>query len=214
MHLAVAVILKLPELIAAILADDLAAVRRILAETPGEAAKAVNAGATRENATDYFVDELKHYIYAGDTPLHVAAMAYRVEMIALLVKSGTDVCARNRRGAQPLHYACDGGPDLKNWNRDAQFNAVSKLIAFGANPNALDKSGVAPLHRAVRNRCSGAVKALIECGADVNLKNKSGSTPLKLAQMTTGKSGSGSEGAKRECALIFDLLTNAGARLT
>lgn len=207
-------ILKLPELIIAILADDLATVKRIIAETPGEAAKAVNIGATRENATEYFVDQLKHYFYAGDTPLHVAAMAYRVEIIELLVKNGADVCARNRRGAEPLHYACDGGPDNENWNQNAQFNTVSKLIELGAAPNSYDKSGVAPLHRAVRNRCTGAVKALVECGADVNIKNKSGSTPLKLAQMTTGKSGSGSEGAKRECALIFDLLTNAGARLT
>ena len=205
--------MKFPELIYAILSDDLSSVKRVLAETPETAAKPVSAGATRQNPTDLFVDELKHYIYAGDTPLHVAAMAFRVEIIDLLVRNGAEVSARNRRGAEPLHYACDGGPDLKNWNQDAQFKTVSKLIELGANPNSLDKSGVAPLHRAVRNRCTGAVNALIRNGADVNLKNKSGSTPFKLAQITTGKSGSGSEEAKKERELIFELLTEAGARL-
>jgi ankyrin repeat protein len=78
----------------------------------------------------------------------------------------------------------------------------------------MDKSGVAPLHRAVRNRCSGAVRALIAQGADPRLMNKSGSTPLHLAVQNTGKSNSGSDAAKKEQRRIIALLLDHGARPT
>ena len=54
--------------------------------------------------------------------------------------------------AQPLHYAVDNVPGSRTWNPSAQTATVGVLIAAGAEPNAVDKSGVTPLHRAVRNR--------------------------------------------------------------
>lgn len=89
---------------------------------------------------------------------------------------------------------------------------ISFLIDAGADPNALDKSGVAPLHRAVRDRCSGGVRALIDKGADPLLMNKSGSTPLHLAVQNTGKSHSGSDSAKEEQHRIIVVLLEHGAR--
>ena len=125
-----------------------------------------------------------------------AAAAYQRELAESLVAKGADVRARNRRGAEPLHYAADGGPDAEQWDPAAQRDVIAYLIEAGADPNALDKSGVAPLHRAVRNRCSAAVSALIDNGADPLLMNKNGSTPLHLAVQNTGKSNSGSAAAK------------------
>jgi ankyrin repeat protein len=55
------------------------------------------------------------------------------------------------------------------------------------------------------------VTALIEYGADPRLQNKSGSTPLHLAVQNTGKSGSGSDAAKDEQALIIGVLLEHGA---
>jgi ankyrin repeat protein len=78
----------------------------------------------------------------------------------------------------------------------------------------MDASGVAPLHRAVRNRCSAAVSALIAHGADPRLRNKSGSTPLHLAVQNTGKSNSGSGAAKDEQRRIIALLLEHGASPT
>jgi ankyrin repeat protein len=46
---------------------------------------------------------------------------------------------------------------------------IAHLIEAGADPNPTDKSGVTPLHRAVRTRCAAAVKALLEAGADPRL---------------------------------------------
>ena len=91
---------------------------------------------------------------------------------------------------------------------------ITYLIEAGADPNAKDNSGVAPIHRAVRTRSSNAVRALIETGADPRLKNRSGSTPLHLAVQNTGKSGSGSDTAKDEQRRIIALLLGHGARPT
>jgi hypothetical protein len=76
----------------------------------------------------------------------------------------------------------------------------------------VDKSGVTPLHRAVRTRCTGAVRALLEGGADARRVNKSGSTPLRLAAITSGRGGSGSAQSEAEQARIARLLEQHGAR--
>jgi ankyrin repeat protein len=52
--------------------------------------------------------EIAQYLKAGDTALHIAAAAYRSEIMTLLLGTGADIGARNRRGAQPLHHATDG----------------------------------------------------------------------------------------------------------
>ncbi len=84
-------------------------------------------------------------------------------------------------------------------------------MAAGADPNAADKSGVTPLHRAIRCRCAEAVSVLLEGGADPRRPNGSGTSPLKLAIMTTGRGGSGSPAAKSQQAEIVRLLEAHGA---
>jgi ankyrin repeat protein len=200
------------ELVRAIAADEVDTVSRMLAATPGLATAAVAGGATRSDAATYYLDEINHYVYSGDTPMHVAAAAHRPELVRVLLELGADVDARNRRGAQPLHYASDGVPDSDTWDPVAQAAVITALIAAGADPNAKDKSGVAPLHRAVRTRCGPAVRALLEGGAHPELENKSGSTPMQLAAQTTGRGGSGSAEAKAQQAIIVALLEQHGAR--
>ena len=184
----------------------------LLRESPKLARQSLAGGATRQGATDFFFGEIKHYLYAGDTLLHAAAAGYRSRMARALLECGADVSARNRRGAEPLHYAADGSPTGHTWNPKAQAEIITLLIEAGANPNALDKSGVAPLHRAVRQRCSGAVEALLKHGAEVRLKNKSGSTPLHLAVQNTGKGGTGAPESKSQQREIIQILLGAGAR--
>ena len=130
-------------------------------------------------------------------------------MVEKLITIGADVRARNRRGAEPLHYAVDGEPGLPAWNPRTQSQIIAMLISAGADPNAVDKSGVAPLHR-VRNRCAAAVRALIDGGAP-RAPNKSGSTPMLLATQNTGRGGSGSSEAKAQQQEILRLLEEHGS---
>ncbi len=194
----------LMSLIAAIIADDQAVFDARL--SPALARAMLTDGATRQGAGDFFVPEIGRYLMAGDTALHIAAAGYRTEMVRKLLAAGADPRARNRRGAEPLHAAANGGPGSASWNPEAQVATIGALIAAGADPNTVDKSGTAPLHKAVRGRCAAAVEALIEGGADVRLKTKSGTTPERLAGLTTGRGGSGSVDAKAEQALIVERL--------
>jgi ankyrin repeat protein len=159
---------------------------------------------------EFFSIELHHQLYAGDTPLHLAAAAHDPMTVRELLAAGADVSARNRRGAQPLHYAVDGGPGSPRWNPDAQRATITALLAAGADPNTMDKNGSSPLHRAIRNRCADAVRALLDGGADPLRPNAAGSTPLQLARWTTGKSGSGSPKARSERARILAMLDDSG----
>lgn len=160
-------------------------------------------GATRQRAQDYFLDEIAHHVYRGDTALHVAAAAYRTRLVRDLVGAGATVDATNRRGARPLHYAVDGGPGAPHWDPAAQADTVAALVALGADPDAADANGTPPLLRAVRNRCALAVEALLDAGADPHATNGRGSTALDLASRTTGRGGSGSPEAREQQAQIL-----------
>lgn len=175
------------------------------------ASRPIQAGASREDPETYFLVAIRHYVYSGDTALHIAAAAHQREVAESLVAKGVDVRARNRRGAEPLHYAADGSPGAAHWDPVAQRGVIVSLIGAGADPDTLDKSGVGSLHRAVRTRSSAAVSALIESGADPLLRNKNGSTPLHLAVQNTGRSNSGSQPAKDEQARIIAFLLGHGA---
>jgi hypothetical protein len=198
-------------LIHAVVAGDAAAVSAMLTESPELATAHVERGATREGAADYYLDEIAHYVYVGDTALHIAAAGYRTAIAQELIASGADVSARNRRGAQPLHYAADGLPGCANWTPDAQAATIAHLIRAGADPDATDRSGVTPLHRAVRTRCAAAVTALLNGGADPRHANNNGSTPMHLATQNTGRGGTGSAESKEQQQQIVQLLHLHGA---
>ena len=198
------------KLIRAVVRGETKIVSHMLAAGPNLATMQSATGATRQNAPEFFFEEAAHYLFAGDTALHMAAASFRPSIAELLVRHGALCRVRNRRGAEPLHYAADAN----RWAPVAQQETIEYLLSVGADPNALDNSGVSPLHRAVRTRSSEAVRALLAGGADVHLKNKNGSTPLHLAVQDTGRSGSGSARARSEQAKIIAILLGAGARVS
>jgi hypothetical protein len=194
--------------------EALLGLARTIATRSPERAPALAAAAKLAFAIDpkragplaFWLEEITHYVYGGDTLLHVAAAAYDLDAAKALVAAGADVRAKNRRGAEPLHYAADGIPGSKTWDPDAQRAMVAFLLEHGADANAFDHDGVGPLHRAVRTRSTGAVEALLEGGADRTLRSGRGSTAKDLANQTTGRGGSGSPDARRERAAILRLL--------
>ena len=204
--------LALRTLLRSIAVRDRPITSRLLAESPALARQALDVGATRAEESPYYFEELARFVYAGDTPLHIAAAAYETDIAEELVSRGAHVRSRNRRGAEPLHYAVDGIPGSDAWDPEAQYAIVEFLIQAGANPNATDNSGVAPLHRAVRTRCAAAVRALLVNGADARMRNKRGSTPLHLAVQNSGRGGTGTAAAREEQQEIIRLLLSHGAR--
>src|SRR5262245_21454026 len=198
------------ECIRLVVEGDVGKVSNRLRADPTLATMALPVGAPLAEATDSFFSEICHYMYGGDTALHMAAAAFSRPIAELLVSHGADCRAKNRRGAEPLHYASDANRSAPR----AQADVIGYLISIGADPNAGDKSGVAPLHRAVRTRSLAGVRALLDGGAQPRQPNKSGSTPLHLAVQTTGRGGSGSDEARRQQAGIIKLLLERGARPT
>ena len=203
---------QFPVLFRAIAAGDAPEVSRMLATFPALASEPSPTGASRSVSAPFYLERIEHYVYAGDTALHVASAAYQASIARDLVARGAAVRARNRRGAEPLHHACDGSPGSTRWDPVAQVATIECLLAAGANPNATDRSGVTPLHRAVRTRCAAAARLLLDNGANARQVNGRGSTPLQLAGQTTGRSGSGSAEAREQQAEIVQLLIAHGAR--
>src|SRR5258708_2260427 len=109
-------------------------VSRRLARSPALATTASGVGATRQGASTFFYAEIAHYLYAGDTALHMAAAAFRRRIAELLIEHGADCRAKNRRGAEPLHYAADGN----RWDPSAQAETIELLVSVCADPKALE----------------------------------------------------------------------------
>ena len=139
---------------------------------------------------DRLIKSIPHWLYVGDTALHVAAAAQNLHAAKLLLNAGADANAENRRGATPLHYACDPRPASINLDPKNQEALIRLLIQHSAELEHADRGGATPLHRAVRARSSAAVAQLLKAGAktDSRLK-KQRSTPLHLAVHSTGAGG-------------------------
>ena len=180
---------RFQSLFEAIVGDDPAKVKELL-KLDSALAKTAATNARYESS-------IAHWVYVGDTALHIAAAGYRVEIARMLLAAGADSgSARNHRSSQPLHYAADGYLESATWDAERQVRMIELLLKAGSDLQARDKNGATPLHRAVRTRCAAAVKSLLDTGSDATLRNKPGSTPFHLAVQNTGRVGSGAEKAK------------------
>jgi len=191
-------------LLTAIVNDDRAQVRELLKLDPSLATCTITK-------PKLYREKILHWIYVGDTALHLAAAGYRVEIARQLLAVGADPNATaNHRRSSPLHYAADGYIIGAAWDPKRQVKTIETLLDAGAEINGQDKNGATPLHRAVRTRCAAAVQCLLQAGANPLLKNKPGSTPFHLAVQNTGRGGSGASGAIAEQRQIIEELLAFG----
>jgi Ankyrin repeats (3 copies)/Ankyrin repeats (many copies) len=188
--------------IQAVLDGDNVRVKRLLQQSPGIAQARIKQ--------DRLIEAIPHWLYVGDTALHLAAAALKARTVEYLLDTGADPSAENRRGATPLHYACDARPALGTWDPSSQAETIDLLIRYQADLQHADRGGVSALHRAVRARSPVAVRHLLKAGARVDGKiSKRGSTPLHLAVRSTGAGGTA--GAVAEQVEIIRLLLEHGA---
>jgi hypothetical protein len=191
-------------ILAAIVDDDRVKVNALLKVDAGLATRLIKEARFYESA-------IFHWIYVGDTALHLAVAGYRVEIVRSLLAAGADPnSAANHRRSSPLHYAADGYITGPAWDQKRQVKTIHCLLEAGADVNAQDKNGAAPLHRAVRTRCSAAVKCLLAAGGDPARRNLSGSTPFHLAVQNTGRGGTGEEKAKDAQRQIIEEFLSLG----
>lgn len=195
-------------LVQAMLDDDRGAVKALVSADPSLVTAQVS------EAT-YYDEKIFHWLYVGDTALHLAAAGYRTDIVKLLLAAGADPNANaNHRRSTPLHYAADGFISGPCWDPGDQVGTIRSLLDAGAKVDAQDKNGATALHRAVRTRCVAAVECLLSAGADPRLRNNPGSTPFHLAAQTTGRGGSGEKIAKEAQQQIIQIFLDAGVSPT
>jgi len=113
-----------------------------------------------------------------DHPVHAAISYQQLEALELLLTCGTmNDCLHLACGGQmPLHKAIS----MTTTHGDIGYMMSSMLLAHGAQVDAKDAEGEAPIHYASRARSLPAVQMLLQHGADANLVTSSGFTPLHL----------------------------------
>jgi len=103
----------------------------------------------------------------GSTAVHSAAIADAPDYLEIVLAAGADPDApHGETGATALADAT--GP-----RTDAQFRM---LLKAGARPDAADRTGNTPLHKAAMINAGAHVLALLEAGAGPNLRNAQDAT--------------------------------------
>jgi ankyrin repeat protein len=104
-------------------------------------------------------------------PLHDAAKKGNLARTERLIKKGTDVNAKDAKGASPLHWAAFYG----------HIAVVELLIDKGAGIDAQDPRGTTALQLAARVGQERVVEILINKGAKVDARDHYGGTALFMA---------------------------------
>lgn len=140
----------------------------------------------------------------------MAAAAFRRPIAELVIAKGADCRAKNRRGAEPLHYAADAN----HWSPMAQAEVIEYLASVGADQTHWMAQGWRRCTDPSERDRSQRYEALVEAGANPRQPNKARSRPLHPAVQSTGRAGSGSQQARQQQADIIRLLLECGARPT
>jgi len=112
----------------------------------------------------------------GQTPLEMARVRNRTEILALLNQESTEgsVSINQQLAESPLYKAAERN----------EVDIVKHLLAEGVDINqAGGRDMETPLHRAISRRSTEAAKILIDAGADVNKPRRDGQTPLEMARV-------------------------------
>ena len=140
----------------------------------------------------------------GCTPLHVAALAGRVNIVDDLLNRGASVDVCDRAGYAPIHYAASAGAagvvrrlitsgaDLHAVNDSlttvlhmaaagGSIELIQEMLGYGIAPDIPNLYGETPLHRAAQANQSEAVQLLIERGAAIDAADRYAMTPVQKA---------------------------------
>ncbi|EAY12426.1 hypothetical protein TVAG_445380 [Trichomonas vaginalis G3] len=115
-------------------------------------------------------DEYSEFTY-GCTPLYVASVAGKLDIVKYLISIGVDKDSKVKHGRTPIMAASDKG----------NLDVVKYLYSVGANINAKDNDGRTPIMAASDKGNLDVVKYLYSVGANINAKDNDGRTPIMAA---------------------------------
>lgn len=123
---------------------------------------------------------------AGDTPLHIAATKGNQAICEYLVECGSDLFVANALDQTPYHKAlARRDSELMTFLVEHGYQpgdpSEDYLIAIGLNPDYVDNSGNALLHRLAKSKNLELLRELLEQGYDPYVYNKKGESPLTIA---------------------------------
>ncbi len=109
-------------------------------------------------------------------PLHEAIRDRDWRHFVGLLQSGHNPNEVDQYGRTALLYAA-------SWARDSYYLYAAELLRFGADADAREDTGAAPLHYAAMNGSAGIASLLADAGADVNAKTEGGGSALAFAYL-------------------------------
>lgn len=149
--------------------------------------------------------DLKPFDNEHHTLLHLAAKYGHLEIVKYLIKSGSNINAKNRKLERPLHLAIlyghhdtvifliknnanvnakeqEGGTPLAWAAYTGQLEMVNTILSSKeVDINSSDNFGYTSLHWAAQAGNSSILKLLIKSGGQVDHKNLDGNTVLDVA---------------------------------
>ena len=109
--------------------------------------------------------------YSGNTPLHISSLKGFTNISQLLIDSGCEISARNKRDETPLHSAVHSN----------SLAHVELLLKNNANVDVRDNFENTPLHISSLKGFTNISQLLIDSGSMVNKRNHWDETPLHSA---------------------------------
>ena len=131
----------------------------------------------------------------GSTPLHLAAIKGKADVVEYLIKYGADKTTTTIDGKTPLFKAAESGhkdtvklligAETENTmilaTKGGNISVVRMLLDAGADPNMKSSRGDTPLLMSANEGNLGITKLLLQRGAQPNIVGRSGYTPLHQA---------------------------------
>ncbi len=135
-----------------------------------------------KNGYDFKEKDDKPYNYN----LHRAIASGHHDIAGFLIDNGFDIKIADDKNYTPLYHACNATVfDRKTMSFSylpGSLNFVKRLIASGADVNAVNNSGQSPLHIAAWQGNAEIIKVLLDNGADPNIgRDFQNNTPLDNA---------------------------------
>ena len=140
----------------------------------------------------------------GATPLIRAARTADLAVMRLLLDKGADpnLATRNYTTSLMISAGLRGrGRGGRGTGQTEVIDAMTLLVAQGADINAFNDTGLTPLHMIAERGDEEVVRFLVEKGADLDIRDKQGRTPLDVALRAPA--------AKSKPALLRQLTDNA-----